>query len=347
MSKKKKQRKADKLRQLLAGWLEHLQDTHAPTTLETWENYCSAHFVPFFEGLGGLTRERCAAYIKDRLKHVLAATVKKERTALRSFLEWALMEDELDAPSWADKRPSDPSQIQQWASDVVNTMVPPMPKRARGVPHTQRRRVAAFEVSPEQVKEFVRALPEWSSSGKVARFPIRARFILAYETSLRPSTFDRILAPKHYQIGDSMLRLTADTDKARWPRDIPLTKKARRVLDYTLRAMARHNGGAMHEGPIFGAHDYRTHVRAAAFKAMPRELAERFAGSHLRSARITHLIERGANLLGVQYGAGHKQLSTTSRYAKPSFRAAAAALGEGSRPAALDTLGENGKKNAA
>ncbi len=52
------------------------------------------------------------------------------------------------------------------------------------------------------------------------------------------------------------------------------------------------------------------------------EAAKRFAGSHLRSAMTTHELEQGKNIIGIQYRVGHKLLSTTSRYVKPSFRAA-------------------------
>jgi hypothetical protein len=42
--------------------------------------------------------------------------------------------------------------------------------------------------------------------------------------------------------------------------------------------------------------------------------AERFGGRHKRAPR--------KNIIGIQYRVGHKLLSTTSRYVKPSFRAA-------------------------
>lgn len=112
---RKKRSKAKKLRRLTAAWLRALEPTHAVTTLETWQNYCDAHFLPFFEDAGGFTPESCAAYVQERLTHVLAATVKKERTALRSFLEWGLTAQEIEAPSFAPRRPADPNQLEQWA----------------------------------------------------------------------------------------------------------------------------------------------------------------------------------------------------------------------------------------
>jgi site-specific recombinase XerC len=59
---------------------------------------------------------------------------------------------------------------------------------------------------------------------------------------------------------------------------------------------------------------------------LPAAIADRFCGAHLRSAFITHALEKTGNLAGVQYLAGHKQAKTTGGYARPSFRAAEAAL---------------------
>ncbi|HKY38886.1 MAG TPA: site-specific integrase [Polyangiaceae bacterium] len=143
-------------------------------------------------------------------------------------------------------------------------------------------------------------------------FPIRARFVVGYETGLRPSTLDKISVPEHDTRGSRVLRITPEIDKARWARDVPLTEKARKALDSV----------CPDAGPIFGWHDYRPHIKAAAAKVLKGEAAKRFAGSHLRSAMTTHELEQGKNIVGIQYRVGHKLLSTTARYVKPSFRAA-------------------------
>ncbi len=304
------------LERLIALWLHSLESTHAPSTRETWEGY-GGYFLEFFADASGLTEARCAEYIADRLKSVIAETVKKEKTALQSFLTWCETEKHLPP-----------------------IKVPKLPKRAKGTPHKQRRRVAAIPLSPEQVESVIAALPEWGGRGATAakpveRFPVKARFEVAYETSLRPSTLDRICTPTHYRKGESMLRLTADVDKARYARDVPLSSRARAALDRVLDALdaiARSETGdpeAKHEGLIFGEHDYRLHIEKAATAALPPELATRFCGAHLRSAQITHLLERPtATLPGVQYLAGHKLVSTTAKYVRPSFRAAEAVLSE-------------------
>lgn len=317
-SKKLKREHDRPLPALSADWLACLRTTHAATTLVIWEMYAGTNWIPWFGGIhatsSNITNERATEYMQKRLAEVRATSVKKELAALRSFLGW------LESEGY-------PIEAGLTASEVV----PRLPKRAAGTAYGKRRRVAAPALAPEQVRAVIRALPEWSNEQNgQERFAVRARFLVQYETSLRPSTFDRLRTPEHYRAGQARLRLTADTDKARYARDVPLTKRARRVLDYViakLDAQAKAQGKLEHTGPIFGVHDYRKHIARAAKRALPRELAEIFCGAHLRSARITHLLEHGANIVGTQFLAGHKQLSTTARYVKPSFRAAEDALG--------------------
>jgi integrase len=123
--------------------------------------------------------------------------------------------------------------------------------------------------------------------------------------------------PEHYHHGAKQLNITADIDKARWARPVPLSPAAREALD----AVCPPDGGL-----IFGDHDYREHVAAAATLALPKAIADRFCGAHLRSARTTHLLEETGNLAGVQFLVGHKKGETTSLYLRPSERAARAAL---------------------
>jgi len=49
-------------------------------------------------------------------------------------------------------------------------------------------------------------------------------------------------------------------------------------------------------GLVFGDHDYREHLAKAAGKALPKEVAERFCGAHLRSARLITLLGRNQKL---------------------------------------------------
>lgn len=296
---------APALEELLGQWHTWLATTHADRTRKVWGEYCRSHFLPFFGSVEKLTAPGCAEYRRRRLGKVLAATVRHELTALRNLVAFlALPEVGILAEAFE---------------------IDGVPKRSTGKPHPVRRRSAADATSPEQIRRIIELLPEWGGrkgpprkdlkrrrTYKVKLFPVRARFEFAYETGLRPSTLDRLSAPEHYEPGSEVLRITDESDKARWGRPVPLSERAREILDAICPAA----------GLIFGKHDYRPHIKAAAEQVLPAEMAKRFAGSHLRSAFTTHELEQGKNILGIQYRVGHKLLSTTARYAKPSFRAA-------------------------
>lgn len=293
------------LKELVIAWQFFIENTHATTTRKTWGDYARSHWLPFFQAPYNLTTEQCEAYMRKRIGLVVASTVRKELSALRSFLAFCVRDDV--------------------GAITELPIVPSVPKRLAGVPHPKRRRSAAPELSPTETWSLILRLPAWSESRKVPKFAIRFRFEVGYETGLRPSTLDRICVPEHYQRGHAVLRLTAAVDKGRWARDVPLGKAARKALDAVIKVLdARQKAidGKPYSGPIFGWHNYREHLKAAAEAALPAERAAIFAGSHLRSAFTTHALEAGANMPGVQYRVGHKLISTTARYVKPSFRAA-------------------------
>lgn len=234
-----------------------------------------------------------------------APSVRKELFALSSFLQFC-----------------------SETFDLPRVEVPRLPKRALGTPWAKRRRKGAPELSPEHIRAVLREWPEWSSACQLdaEQYPARARFHVQYETGLRSSTVDRLRVPEHYSPGQSFLRLTPDIDKARFGREVPLTKRARRILDYLIRKL-----GPNFEGPLFSAadgstHDRRKRISRAAHKVLRRDVAKSFCAAHLRSARITHLLEAGANTVGVKHLVGHKQISTTDKYVRSGFRAATNAI---------------------
>ena len=83
-------------------------------------------------------------------------------------------------------------------------------------------------------------------------------------------------------------------------------------------------------GPAPIATDLPRHARERIAEMREKKL---FTSVHLRSARITHLLEATGNLPGTQFMAGHKHTTTTARYVKPSLRAAEAMLGQIAKPA--------------
>lgn len=306
---------APPLDRLTSTWLAN-DATLDPKTSKVFETY-GRHWLDAFETLADVTTATATAYRDARLRVVQATTVRKELGALRRFLAWCLTHGYL--PRAVD--------------------VPGVSARTLGTPHAERRRVAAPSISPAEVEAFLEALPEWSTSKRVEPFAIRARFRLQYETGLRPSTIDRLEVPEHWSPGARALTITPAIDKTRNARTVPLSKAA-------LAALAAVALKRPQAGPLFGAHDYRPHVAAAAAKAFSPDVAAVFTGAHTRSARLTHWLEdpRG-NLLATQYLAGHADLRSTSRYARQSFRAAEAMLGAfGGRPANSGDAPKRGTK---
>ena len=283
---------AQPLDELISQWLAG-DSTLDPDTAKVWETY-GRHWLDHWPTLADVTDITCEDYRNKRLRKVTSTTVRKELGALRRFLRWAHSRGHL------------PREVN----------VPGVSTKATGVRHSQRRRVEAPDLSPEQIAAFLDALPEWSASKKVDRFPIRARFIVQYETGLRPSTISALRVPEHWHPGSAVLVITPEIDKIRHPRTVPLTAAA--VASLAAVAPA--------EGLVFGDHDYRDHVALAARAALPAAVAAVFTGAHLRSARLTHLLERTGNVAGVQHLAGHRDTRSTARYMRPTFRAAQAVL---------------------
>lgn len=287
------------LEDLVAAWLVSLSSTHDAKTCVIWELYARTHWLPHFSSMAHLTEAMCSEYMRARLSVVQKSTVTKELSALRQFTLWLHevggIPDKIDVPSVA--------------------------RRSLGKAHPIARRSAAIELSPAECAAILVALPEWSTSKRVPIFAIRARFLVAYETSLRPSTLDALLTPNHYRKGANAIVLSADIDKNRMGRRVPLSDVARAALDAAIDRLPTIDGKP-YEGPIFGVHDYREHLDVAAKSVLSPELAQKFCAAHLRSARITHALENTGNLPGVQYLAGHKRASTTAIYVRSSLRAA-------------------------
>jgi len=309
-----KRGEAPPLDELIATWLAG-DSTLDEDTVATWTTY-GRHWCAHWPTLADLTDATVLEYRNKRLTIVQGTTVRKECGALRRFAKWC--EDRGYLPR--------------------HIIVPGVPSKAIGTKYAKRtkdgeriyrRRTSADDLSPAQVQTLVSALPAMSTSKRVKPFPIRARFVVQYETSLRPSTISALSVPEHYSKGQDFLNITANIDKSRWARQVPLSDEAREALDAVCPA----------EGLIFGDHDYREHIAKAAGLALPKEVADRFCGAHLRSARLTHALEVSPNLAGVGYLAGQRSVHTTALYARQSARAARAVLDafRGQSPNSVDS----------
>ena len=282
-------------------WLEDIASTIDPETAQLYRLHMRTHLSPHFGGDPHAVRTASIAeYGRARLRAVKRSTLQKERSTLRGFLAWCEEQGYL----------------------VESPEFPKLPRKATGTSFAVRRRGKATELTPEECEQLIAALPQWSRPRlNQPSFPVRARFIVAYETALRPATLDALSVPEHYSRGASHLVITDEIDKARFGRTLPLTAAARRALDSVARV----------SGLIFGAHDYRWQLtKAAKAVDLPASKVRTFCAYDLRHNRLTELAE-GGNLTGVAYIAGHKRVTTTSIYVRPGLRAGERALDQAER----------------
>ncbi len=275
---------------LMAQWIQSISGHVDTTTAGLYELHARKHLGPHFHSLHGISTESIADYGRKRLAVVKRSTLQKERSTLRGFLDWCAEKGHIrGCPEF-----------------------PPLPKKATGTAHTQRRRGAATDLSPEECLAVIEALPQWSTprAGRPA-FPVRARFVVMYETALRPATLDALSVPEHWTRGATSLRITDDIDKARFGRELPLSNRAQAAL----ASVAQPNG------LVFGSHDYRPQLVKAAKAKLAAQKRVTFCAYDLRHARLTELAETG-NLTGTQYMAGHKRISTTAIYVRPGLKSA-------------------------
>jgi integrase len=294
-----------RLDELVRDWLDDLRGQLDPDTAELYRLHWATHLIPFFGQAQGITPQSIAGYCRARLKKVKRATIQKERSTLRGFIAWCLEQGHLSAP----------------------VELPPLPRRAAGTPWHQPRRGAATELTPEETAALLAALPAWSTPrGGRSAFPVRARFVVAYETALRPATLDALSCPEHWTRGAKSLRIPDELDKARFGRELPLTEIAQSALESVAK-----------RGLIFGAHDYRHQLEKAATQVLGAARGKKFCAYDLRHARLTHLAE-GGNLPGVAYVAGHRRVTTTALYVRPGLRAAKRTLAAAAAAPSIEVL---------
>jgi site-specific recombinase XerC len=295
---------------LFAEWLVDKEAEVSGETLAFYTDLVSRVFLPFFEASDILTTAAVDDYVRHRLRKVRRDTVVRELTALRSFVRWA------------DRR--------KYLPEPVDIQDPP--RHALGTPVLEN---VTVQLSAEECEALIAALPDQTRYGH----RVKALFTVIWETSLRIGTMSRLRVPEHYRKGATELRLTADVDKARYARRIPLTARSRALLDEA----------CPNEGLLFGTYDYRRTLRAAAKKAGISEERRKHLSAHdIRHAAVTHAQEVSQNIAGAAYMAGHRRTATTAAYTHPGFAAGLAIQGArfGFRHTKRHTDGSRGNSEA-
>jgi integrase len=279
--------------EVAASWLAEIESSiDAQTFLLYQDTYIATHFAPFFDTIDRLTTVGAEAYISSRLGAVSRETVKKEVSVLRQFARWA--------------------HRREFLSELPEIETPG--RRVLGRAQVSARKQSFFVFSIGEMEAIIAALPEYATSKRSGlRFPVRARFVIAWEYALRPQTLNRLSVPEHYRQGAVDLVISDAIDKNRFGRPLAVSSGARNALDSVIPA----------KGSIFGAHDFRTLLRKAAHVAgIDAYRADRISDYDFRHSRLTYLGQVTSNLSGVMYIAGHKQPATTARYMRPQRAAA-------------------------
>lgn len=300
---------------MFATWLETLEQPGVldPATARAYRrDYVRPIFLVEFATLTEVADEgRVLAMATRLLGRMLRSSVRKALSALRGFVRWAKHAGLLGVmPEWVGKKSRE--------------LLPP---KAMGVRTGPQRQTAPL-YSPTEIEAALRALPELSARGKAnprgkvgPKFIVRARFVLAYETALRPATLDKLT----WEDWDGAARLTIrdEADKARFGRELPLSARAQGAL-VQARAIARaaDGGDALAERLVFGRHDYRSQLAKAAKAAGIESLAD----YDFRHARLTHWGDERQPVTAMAYLAGHTQITTTAKYARGTLRAAQAVV---------------------
>lgn len=292
----------DSTRELVKQWLTSGETTQRPRTLDEYARYFEASLCDSFPTLTDISPSSVESYVTARLRLVQAPTVRKELSALRALGRWAQPRED-----W-DRR------------------VPGIPKDTKGRKWHQRRRGKATPLSEQESQRFLGCLPEWSRMRNGHRWPIRARFRVAYETGLRPATLSALSVPEHWAPGATSLIITDEIDKAKYGREVPLTPAALKALSGVVASDSfAAQGGA---GLLFGTHDYRSAVSTAAKSCgLAAHQVATLCPYDIRHARATHLgANPQADLNGMMAMFGWRQVTTASKYVHPPKRAASEML---------------------
>jgi integrase len=279
--------------EVAALWLADIEPIVDSQTFTLFQDtYMGTHFAPFFRTMDRLTTVGAEDYASSRLRLVTRETLKKELSVLRQFSKWA--------------------HRRGFLGEMPEIETPG--RRVVGHVQSSSRKRAFLVFSAEEIGGIIAKLPQYATSRRSGeRFPVRARFGLAWEYALRPETLNRLSVPEHYRPGSAVFTITDEIDKCRFGRDLEVTPDARKALDSVCPA----------EGLIFGTHDFRTLLRAAARAAgIDAHRADRISDYDFRHSRLTHLGQVTSNLSGLMYLAGHKQPATTARYMHPEKAAA-------------------------
>lgn len=238
-------------------------------------------------------------YLAYRLTLVQRKTMRKEKSNLVQFFAWA------KAAGYVSSVPA--VELPTGKGKIAQTS-------GRGVD---------IHLTIEESRRIVAIMPEWSTrtsrdadEENQRRFLVRPFFEFMSLTGLRPVTLARLESGRNWLPGSKSLILDNADDKAKYGRSFPLSTMAAELLEkYAPRPTGSESDpNSVGSGHIFGHHDYRKFVRAAAALVLDERRAALFGSYHLRHFMGTFLASRTKNIAAGMFLMGHTEAATFSGY---------------------------------
>jgi hypothetical protein len=179
--------------EMAARWLAHIKPSIEEKTFRLYrDTYVGSHFASFFKTIEQLTTVGAQDYIASRLRKVTRQTLKHELSPLRRLAKWA------HARGYLRQMPE----------------IETPGRRVLGTPVANARKRDSLIFMADEIAAIVARLPVyWSAPRAKTPYPVRARFIVAWETALRPRTLAKLEAPTDYRKGATMLRIRDEVDR--------------------------------------------------------------------------------------------------------------------------------------
>lgn len=287
---------AKPLKELIAKWIADIASELGDDTDKTYTTY-GKHWLKQMKLLGDVRSASIGNYQRARLNQVLKGTVELELSAMRRFFKWL--------------------KEQEYIRTVPE--FPELGAKVMGTNFKVRRRTKPTVVfSSEEMEQVIEAAPVLSQRKvRGRRFPVRARFIVARDTGLRPKTIDSLegrdlIVSK----GVLCLHIRKEIDKNRWDRVIDITPRVRAVLQ-----------SIKPENPtdvFFGHHEWGKLFYKAVLEALGPDVADRMTPYDLKHGLVTEMFDAGAPETGIQFQVG--TVSAIRRYSHPNREAGGEAL---------------------
>jgi hypothetical protein len=284
-----------------AKWVVHVRASRDTTTAKEYER-AGSKWCEVWQTVQQIQTKQLRDHTDYWLARTTRESTRKYRTYLADFLRFCKEQE-------------------------IISVVPEMPDLEKGT--TGKRALPEnppIIITADQANEVIDELPDWSARDSrlgCGRFHVRNYYRVLWETAWRPSTVDKIAAPRHIAKDSARITVTPDIVKDRNRSRGRAHKVA--FVDIPAAAMtalqASIADSSGERGEIFGRH--RAHRAAVLLETARRVLRLELTDYDFKHSRMTDLCSRpGADYVAISYLAGVKLDTIIEHYVHPGEKAA-------------------------